>query len=74
MMLEILLALQNPHWSGKRYSEQFTRELLPVLLKKRALKEVQVLLGVLRSGKSTLFKLLHITVIPVRKLYQSLAF
>lgn len=57
-MLEMLLALQNPHWSGKRYAEQFRRDLLPVLIRKLDLKEIQVLLGVRRSGKSTLFKLM----------------
>lgn len=52
------LVLQNLHWGGQPYLNLFTRETLNSLVKKLPLKEIQVLLGVRRSGKSTLFKLL----------------
>ena len=42
-MLDTVLTLQNPHWQGKPYSGLFNREQLPFLLKKLALKEIQVL-------------------------------
>lgn len=57
-MLEGVLEIQNPHWGGSVYSGLFQRGLLPQLIKKLVLKEIQILLGVRRSGKSTLFKLL----------------
>lgn len=57
-MLETVLQLQNPHWEGKVYSGLFSRHQQAKLLKKLPLKEIQVLLGVRRSGKSTLFKLI----------------
>lgn len=56
-MLETALILQNPHWSGRPYANLFNREQLTVLLKKLCLKEIQIALGIRRSGKSTLFKL-----------------
>ena len=57
-MLETILHLQNQHWSGQGYAGLMERDQLASLIKKLALKEIQVLLGIRRSGKSTLFKLL----------------
>ncbi|OGV28420.1 MAG: hypothetical protein A3F18_08745 [Legionellales bacterium RIFCSPHIGHO2_12_FULL_37_14] len=57
-MFESILHLQNPHWSGQAYINLFERLQLGELIKKLALKEIQVLLGIRRSGKSTLFKLI----------------
>ena len=57
-MLETILQLQNPHWDDKSYQNLFERSQFPALVNKLKLKEVQILLGIRRSGKSTLFKLL----------------
>ncbi len=57
-MLETVLALQNPHWDKTYYQGLFDRDQLKSLLQKLQLKEIQVLLGIRRSGKSTLFKLI----------------
>lgn len=56
-MDKILLA-QNKHWRGEPYEGLINRRALSSLLKKLHLKEIQVLLGVRRSGKSSIFKLL----------------
>lgn len=56
-MLDTVLTLQNPHWTGISYEGLFERAQLSSLIQKLALKEIQVLLGIRRSGKSTLFKL-----------------
>jgi len=56
--MEQILLLQNPHWQGKTYAGLVPRQLEAKLQRTLPLKEVQVLLGVRRSGKSTLFKLL----------------
>lgn len=56
--MDRILILQNPHWSGQKHPHLFYREALAGLIKKLSLKEIQVLLGIRRSGKSTLFKLL----------------
>ena len=51
------LLTHNPHWEA-RFPALYPRALLPVLTKKLALKQVQVLQGSRRSGKSSLFRLL----------------
>lgn len=56
-MFEYIIELQNPFWSGQPYTGLFERAQLESLLKKLKLKEIQILLGIRRSGKSTLFKL-----------------
>jgi uncharacterized protein len=56
--MEKALVFQNKHWNGKKYSKIFERPVLNSLIEKISLKEIQVLLGIRRSGKSTLFKLL----------------
>ncbi|MEI8054668.1 MAG: AAA family ATPase [bacterium] len=53
-----ILNIQNPHWANVSYKQISDRSVLDRLIKKLSLKEIQVLLGVRRSGKSTLFKLL----------------
>ncbi|MCG2725786.1 MAG: ATP-binding protein [Elusimicrobia bacterium] len=55
--MEKILILQNKHWFSE-YKGIIPRFLLTVLEKKISLKEIQIILGVRRSGKSTLFKLL----------------
>jgi predicted AAA+ superfamily ATPase len=56
--MEKALVMQNRHWKGEIYGGLFARELVPGLLEKARLKEIQVLLGIRRSGKSTIFKLI----------------
>jgi predicted AAA+ superfamily ATPase len=51
------LLTHNPHWEA-RFPDLYPRALLPVLAKKLALKQIQVLQGSRRSGKSSLFRLL----------------
>jgi predicted AAA+ superfamily ATPase len=54
--IEDILVLQNKHWFDK-YKELIYRNLIDELIKKETLKEIQLILGVRRSGKSTLIKL-----------------
>lgn len=56
--MEQAIIQQNKHWKGDKYSQIFDRPLLQNLIEKLELKEIQVLSGIRRSGKSTMFKLL----------------
>lgn len=56
--MEKALITQNRHWNNEKYPHLFSRNLLASITKKMRAKEIHVLLGVRRSGKSTLFKLL----------------
>ncbi|MDR2580676.1 MAG: ATP-binding protein [Fibromonadaceae bacterium] len=56
--MEQVLIHQNPHWQGKKYKELFSREILHSLLQKCKTKHIQVLTGIRRCGKSSLFRLL----------------
>lgn len=56
--MEKPLILHNRHWRNERYPDLFHRDIFDPILKKFKLKEAHVLLGIRRSGKSTLFKLL----------------
>ncbi|NOX17521.1 MAG: ATP-binding protein [Chlorobi bacterium] len=55
--MEKAIILQNPHWV-KPYKNLFDRKILSKLIFQLSAKEIQVLLGIRRSGKSTIFKLL----------------
>lgn len=55
--MQKILLTQNPHWE-KPYENLYPRELLTQLTEKLSLRQIQVLQGVRRSGKSSLFKLL----------------
>jgi uncharacterized protein len=63
--MERVLILQNKHWDDTGYPNLLERNHLVDILKRLQLNEIQVLLGIRRSGKSTLFKLL------INKLIQS---
>ena len=52
-----VLISQNKHWE-KRYENLYKREVFEKLVKNLSLKHIQVLQGIRRSGKSSLFKLL----------------
>lgn len=53
---------QNRHWQ-EAYPGLIERELLEGIIQKLSLKEIQVLIGIRRSGKSSLFKMIinHLT-------------
>lgn len=55
--MESALIKHNPHWLGKE-QQLFERDILSHLLSKLHLKQVHVLKGLRRSGKSTLFRLI----------------
>lgn len=56
--MEKTLIHQNPQWSGKAFDNLCPRDIMGNLLKKKNMRHVQILTGVRRCGKSTLFKLL----------------
>lgn len=56
--MEKALLLHNKHWNNERYPDLFHRDIFDSIFKKLKLREIHVLLGIRRSGKSTLFKLL----------------
>lgn len=56
--MEKALILHNKHWSNEKYPDLFHRDIFDSVSNKLKLKEIHVLLGIRRSGKSTLFKLL----------------
>ena len=56
--MERTLIIQNPHWSGNQYDGLVERTIMSNLREKSQLPHIQILTGVRRSGKSTLFKLL----------------
>jgi predicted AAA+ superfamily ATPase len=49
---------QNPQWEGKTFEGLCRRSVMDNLLKKKNMRHVQILTGVRRCGKSTVFKLL----------------
>ena len=55
--MEKVILQQNKHWQDP-YPDLIFREKLKTLIQKLSLKEIQVILGVRRAGKSTLLKLL----------------
>ena len=55
--MEKVILSQNRHWN-KPYADLYDRDIFPNLVKKLDVKHIQVLQGIRRSGKSTLFKLL----------------
>ncbi len=55
--MENVIISQNKHWK-KAYSDLYPRKITDKLIKQLSLKHIQVLQGVRRSGKSTIFKIL----------------
>ncbi|MFO8240831.1 MAG: ATP-binding protein [Dissulfuribacterales bacterium] len=55
--MEKILLSHNKHWKGL-YADLYQRQVFHRLLKNLNTKHIQVLQGIRRSGKSTLFKLL----------------
>jgi predicted AAA+ superfamily ATPase len=56
--MENVLVYQNPHWSGEKYKQLYRREVLDRIWKKNATRHIQVLTGIRRCGKSSIFRLL----------------
>ncbi|PID47332.1 MAG: AAA family ATPase [Proteobacteria bacterium] len=55
--MQKVLISQNKHWEGK-YENLHVRDILSKLIHNLSTKHIQVLQGIRRSGKSSLFKLL----------------
>jgi predicted AAA+ superfamily ATPase len=56
--METTLLRLNTHWNGKKYSSLQYRNIIENLKKKKDLPHIQVLTGIRRSGKSTVFRLM----------------
>jgi len=56
--MDDVIIQQNPHWTGQKYSDLFHRAAFESLLKKCQTRHIQVVTGVRRCGKSSLFYLL----------------
>ena len=48
----------NKHWNEGKYKSLHTRSLVGKLLKRKSLPHIQILTGIRRSGKSTIFRLM----------------
>ncbi|MDR3266126.1 MAG: ATP-binding protein, partial [Tannerella sp.] len=56
--MEQAIIKQNPHWTGKHYLHLQERIVFDSLLKKLQTKHIQILTGIRRSGKSSIFRML----------------
>ena len=56
--MEQTIINQNPHWTGKEYQNLQPRSVLKSLKTNLQTKHIQVLTGIRRSGKSSLFAML----------------
>ncbi|CAA6803612.1 MAG: ATPase component BioM of energizing module of biotin ECF transporter [uncultured Sulfurovum sp.] len=56
--MEKALISHNKHWKNEKYEELFHRDIAFKLIQQIGYKEIEVLQGIRRSGKSTIFKLL----------------
>ncbi|MDR2906985.1 MAG: AAA family ATPase [Bacteroidales bacterium] len=56
--MEATLLRQNRHWGGEKYSSLYYRSIVDHLKQKKKLPHIQVLTGIRRCGKSTIFKLM----------------
>ena len=57
-IMERAIINQNPHWSGKSYTNLQERSLYDILLNNLQTKHIQILTGIRRSGKSSLFRMI----------------
>jgi predicted AAA+ superfamily ATPase len=56
--MEDIIIQQNPHWEGKKYRGLMQRAVMNDLLRKLETRHIQVLTGIRRCGKSSVFQLL----------------
>jgi predicted AAA+ superfamily ATPase len=56
--MEATLVRLNRHWEGYKYPSLHERDLVVNLKKKKDLPHIQMLTGIRRSGKSTIFRLM----------------
>jgi predicted AAA+ superfamily ATPase len=56
--MEKVIIQQNTHWNGQKYKGLVQRNLLKTLLRHLETRHIQVLTGIRRSGKSSIFKML----------------
>ncbi len=61
--MEQILVNQNKHWKNGKYTDVFQRKIVDELLNYLPMREILILTGIRRSGKSSLFKLIinHLT-------------
>ena len=58
IIMEATLFRLNKHWTGEKYTPVHYRSLVDNLIKKKNLPHIQVLTGIRRSGKSSIFRLM----------------
>ena len=56
--MEATLFRLNKHWTGEKYAPVHRRSVIDNLIKKKNLPHIQVLTGIRRSGKSSIFRLM----------------
>jgi Predicted ATPase (AAA+ superfamily) len=56
--MEQTIINQNPHWAGKKYSSLLQRKVFESLKTNLQTRHIQILTGIRRSGKSSLFAML----------------
>ena len=56
--MEQTIINQNPHWTGKKYSNLLQRKVFESLITNLQTRHIQILTGIRRCGKSTLFAML----------------
>jgi len=56
--MEQTILNQNPHWTGRKYSNLLQRKVFESLRTNMQTRHIQILTGVRRSGKSSLFAML----------------
>jgi len=56
--MEQTIINQNPHWTGRKYSNLQQRSVFELLKTNLQTKHIQILTGIRRSGKSSLFAML----------------
>ena len=56
--MEQTIINQNPHWTGKKYSNLLQRKIFELLKTNLQTRHIQILTGIRRSGKSSLFAML----------------
>ena len=56
--MEQTILNQNPHWTGRKYSNLLQRKVFESLKTNMQTRHIQILTGVRRSGKSSLFAML----------------